>query len=89
MRWGLENLNITESRLKALGFEGMLRPIRTSCSDHVGTADDRIHQWDGKQWKQIAGWYSARVELIEPLLKKSAAQYTAEKGIKPRNCAAE
>jgi branched-chain amino acid transport system substrate-binding protein len=36
VRWGLENLELNEARLKELGFEGMLRPIKVSCADHEG-----------------------------------------------------
>ncbi len=31
---GLENLNLTQAKLDALGFSGVLRPISTSCADH-------------------------------------------------------
>ena len=34
VRWGLENLDLTESRLKELGLEGFTRPDQVSCVDH-------------------------------------------------------
>src|SRR5712672_3072069 len=39
VRWGLENLNLSDARLKELGFEGMLKPIKISCSDHEGARE--------------------------------------------------
>jgi branched-chain amino acid transport system substrate-binding protein len=36
VRWGLENLNIDAARIKALGFEGFMQPLSTSCTDHMG-----------------------------------------------------
>ena len=36
VRWGFENLNLTAERIKQLGFEGMLEPIKFSCADHEG-----------------------------------------------------
>src|SRR5262245_50578757 len=42
VRWGLENLDITAERIKQLGFEGELRPIKVSCADHEGTRTGRI-----------------------------------------------
>ena len=30
VRWGLENLNLTQAKLDALGFKGVMRPISTS-----------------------------------------------------------
>ena len=37
VRWGLENLNLTQERLNELGFGKILRPIKTSCDNHLGT----------------------------------------------------
>ena len=31
IRWGFENLDLTAARIKELGFEGMLKPIKLSC----------------------------------------------------------
>ena len=36
VRWGFENLDLTAARIKELGFEGMLSPIKLSCQDHQG-----------------------------------------------------
>ena len=54
IRWGLENLNLTEARIKELGFEGMMKPIKFTCKDHQGADQARIQQWDGKAWKIIS-----------------------------------
>ncbi|OGB11010.1 MAG: ABC transporter permease, partial [Burkholderiales bacterium RIFCSPHIGHO2_12_FULL_61_11] len=59
VRWGLENLNLTQAKLDALGFGGVMRPISTSCADHMGAAWARIHTWDGKQWKFTSDWLQA------------------------------
>ena len=89
IRWGLENLNITADRIKALGMEGMLKPIKTSCADHEGARDGRVQQWDGKSWKVISDWYTARANLTEPLVKGVSEKYAAEKKIAPRDCSKE
>src|SRR5262249_11506881 len=36
VRWGLENLDLSADRLKQLGFEGVLKPIKVTCVDHEG-----------------------------------------------------
>src|ERR1700752_5377523 len=36
VRWGYENLNLSADRVKELGFEGVLRPIKITCADHEG-----------------------------------------------------
>ena len=32
---------------QALGFKGVMRPISTSCVDHLGANWARVHTWDG------------------------------------------
>ena len=81
VRWGLENLNLSDARLKELGFEGMLKPIKITCADHEGARDGRVQQWDGKEWKIISDWYTANQEITEPLVKDVSAKYAAEKKI--------
>ena len=89
VRWGLENLNLTAERIKALGFEGMIGPIKVSCADHEGARMSRVHQWDGKAWKIISDWYTADDTLLAPMVKDTAAKYAAEKKITPRDCSKE
>src|SRR5712692_304763 len=89
VRWGLENLNISDARLKELGFEGVLKPIRISCSDHEGAREGRVQQWDGKGWKVISDWYTANQSITEPLVDDVSAKYAAEKKIQPRDCSKE
>jgi branched-chain amino acid transport system substrate-binding protein len=47
VRYGLENLDLTQAKLDALGFKGVMRPISTSCKDHMGAAWARMHTWNG------------------------------------------
>jgi len=89
VRWGIEHLDLTADRIKQLGFEGMIGPIKVSCSDHEGTRLSRVHQWDGKQWKVISDWYTGDDAIIGPLVKDTAAKYAAEKKITPRDCSKE
>ncbi|MBA3772562.1 MAG: ABC transporter substrate-binding protein [Ramlibacter sp.] len=84
VRWGLENLNLTQAKLDALGFAGVMRPISTSCTDHMGAAWARIHTWDGKEWKFSSDWMQADDQIIKPLVKSTAAKYAAEKKLTPR-----
>src|SRR5215470_6583007 len=81
VRWGLENLNLTAERLKQLGFEGVLQPIKVSCADHEGARVGRIQTWDGKDWKVTSDWYTSDDSVIAPMVKEVAAKYAAEKKI--------
>ena len=87
VRWGLENLNLTQAKIDALGFGGVLRPLSTSCKDHMGSYSARMSTWDGKQWKISSDWIQADEQIINPLIKSLAAKYAAEKKITPRDAA--
>jgi branched-chain amino acid transport system substrate-binding protein len=87
IRWGLENLDLSAARLKELGFEGMMKPVKITCADHEGAREGRVQQWDGKAWKVISDWYTASQDITEPLVKDVSAKYAAEKKIEPRDCA--
>jgi branched-chain amino acid transport system substrate-binding protein len=83
-RWGLENLNLTQAKLDALGFKGVMRPISTSCKDHMGASWARIHTWDGAKWGFTSDWLQADEQVIKPLVKATAAKYAADKKLAAR-----
>ena len=78
-RWGYENLNLTQAKLDALGFKGVMRPVSTSCADHMGSAWGRIHTWDGAKFTWSSDWLQADEQIIRPMVKSSAEKYAAEK----------
>jgi branched-chain amino acid transport system substrate-binding protein len=84
VRWGLENLNLTQAKLDALGFKGVMRPISTSCMDHQGSNWARIHTWDGKAWKFTSDWLQADEQVLKPMIKQTADKYAAEKKLQRR-----
>jgi len=87
VRWGFENLNLTQARLDELGFGGIMRPLQTSCADHMGGDWARIIQWDGAKFQVTSDWYQADHSIIDPMVKEQAARYAKDKGIEPRKCA--
>ncbi len=86
VKWGFENLDLTADKLKALGFGEIMRPVKTSCADHMGTDWARIVQWDGGKWNITSDWYQSDKSLIDPLVKELSAKYAADKKITPRSC---
>jgi branched-chain amino acid transport system substrate-binding protein len=84
-RWGYENLNLTQAKLDALGFKGVMRPVSTSCQDHMGSAWTRVHTWDGKKFVWASDWLQADEQIIKPLVKASADKYAAEKKLTRRS----
>ncbi len=89
VRWGLENLDITDARLKEIGATNLLPEIKTSCDNHEGSGKVKIQQWDGEKWVVVSDWIEGNKTLIHPLFKASAQQYAKEKGITPRDCTKE
>jgi len=88
-RWGLENLALDQKKLDALGFAGVMRPISTSCVDHVGANWARMHTWDGAKWVFTSDWLEADEQIIKPMVKAAADKYAAEKKLTrrtPQDC---
>jgi branched-chain amino acid transport system substrate-binding protein len=83
-RWGYENLALTQAKLDALGFKGVMRPLSTSCADHRGEVYARIHTWDGSKWNFSSDWIQADQSVIKPMIKAAADKYATEKKIERR-----
>ena len=86
VRWGLENLWITEGRLKQLGMEGFMKPLKVSCIDHETGGSVIIQQWDGKKWSFSSDWIPPISEVVRPMIEAAAAAYAKENNITPRSC---
>lgn len=86
VRWGFENLNLTADRLRALGFGSIMRPTKTSCSNHMGDDWARIVQWNGSEWDIKSDWYSADKTYVAPLVSEYASKHASDKGLKVRAC---
>jgi branched-chain amino acid transport system substrate-binding protein len=83
-RWGYENLDLTQAKLDALGFKGVMRPVSTSCFDHMGSAWARVHTWDGAKFTWASDWLQADEQIIKPMVKSSAEKYAGEKKLQRR-----
>jgi len=79
MRVGLENIDLTEERLTALGLPGFTGEIKGSCDDHEGAGSVFIQQWNGNDWERISDLIEPMVEVTGPMLEKAADDYVADK----------
>ncbi len=86
VRWGMENLNMTDARLKELGMEGMTRPIKVTCSDHESGGPVLFQQWDGKKWNMVSDWVPVMRDVVRPMIEAAAMDYAKENKITPRKC---
>ena len=79
VRWGLENLALDTKRLETLGFTGVMQPLSTSCSDHMGSTSARVQTWDGSKWNIVSDFISADEQILKPMIKAGADKYLADK----------
>lgn len=84
VRWGLENLNLDQGKLDGMGFAGVMRPVQTSCTDHMGSSWVRVHTWDGSKWAFSSDWYQADDKVLRPMVLEAASKYATEKGVQRR-----
>ncbi len=89
IRWGLENLNLDDARIKQLNAVGLIPAFKMSCADHEGAGMAKFTQWDGKQWKTITDWIPSDKDMIHAMVEESANKYAKEKNITPRDCGKE
>ena len=85
VRWGLENLSLDDKKLATLGLTGVIRPISTSCADHMGSTWARVQTWDGSKWNLGADWYQADEQILKPMVKAGADKYLADKKLTRRD----
>ncbi|MGE4244912.1 MAG: ABC transporter substrate-binding protein [Parvibaculaceae bacterium] len=78
MRRGLEHLDITADRIKEIGLEGFMSPVKVSCEDHNGHHAVYMQEWDGKQWKKISDWFDPMKDVVRPMLEAAAADYVSK-----------
>jgi branched-chain amino acid transport system substrate-binding protein len=89
VRWGMENLNITEQRLEQLGMKGLMRPLRVTCENHEGNGQALVQQWDGKQWKIVSDWIEPMRDVVRPKLEEAAVAEAKKLNYTMRDCSKE
>ena len=87
IRWGLENLALDQKKLDALGFNGVIRPVSSSCQDHMGSTWARIQDWDGTKWAPSSDWYEADEQILKPMIKAGGEKYLTDKKMTRREAA--
>ena len=86
MRWGFENLDITEERIAELGMTDILPLTKITCANHEGSPAVKMQRWDGEKWTIFTDWIPAMDDVVRPLVEADAAQYAKENGIEIRSC---
>ncbi|MDU8911361.1 ABC transporter substrate-binding protein [Aestuariicoccus sp. MJ-SS9] len=91
LRWGLENLNVTDERLAELGMTGMVPPFQTTCANHTGHSGGWMLEWDGAKFVKVSDHLMPESEAINALEQAKAAEYAEANAPWPTNesCDAE
>ncbi|MEO7762001.1 MAG: ABC transporter substrate-binding protein, partial [Casimicrobiaceae bacterium] len=71
VRWGLEHLDLSESRIKELGAGGLFPPIKTSCVDHEGSGMVKFQQWDGHAFKQVSPFMAGDRAMVRKMVEET------------------
>ena len=79
MRYGLENIDLSEERLVELGLENFTGPIKGNCADHEGAGSIFIQQWDGSDWSRTTDLIEPMNDIVRPLLEEAANEYVSDK----------
>jgi branched-chain amino acid transport system substrate-binding protein len=89
VRWGFENLNLTDKRLDELGMKGFTHPIKVTCEDHEGNGPLLIQQWDGKKWEIVSDWVSPMRDVVRPKIEAAAVEEGKKLNYTARDCSKE
>ena len=89
MRWGFENLDLTDARIKELGAGGLFPAIKTSCNDHEGSGKVKFQMWTGSGFKQVTPFMEGDRAMVRKMVDEAANKYAGEKKIPIRDCAKE
>jgi len=89
VRWGFENLDLTEKRLEEVGMKGMMQPLKVTCENHESNGRALVQQWDGKKWAVVSGWIEPMREIVRPKLEAAAVEEGKKLNYTMRDCSKE
>jgi branched-chain amino acid transport system substrate-binding protein len=89
IRWGFENLNLTDKRLEELGMKGFTHALKVTCEDHEGNGPIRIQQWDGQKWALVSDWIAPMRDVVRPKIEAAAVEEAKKLGYTQRDCSKE
>ena len=89
VRWGFENLNLTDASLEKLGMKGFTHALKVSCEDHEGNGPVLIQQWDGKKWNVVSDWVQPMRDVVRPKIEAAAVEEGKKRNYAMRDCSKE
>ncbi|WP_323766362.1 ABC transporter substrate-binding protein [Marinovum sp.] len=89
LRWGLENIDMTEERISELGLDGMVPPFKTTCADHTGGSGGWMLEWDGEKFVKVSDHLTPNTDAYQTLVTEKADEYAEANAPWPVNDACE
>ena len=89
VRWGFENLNLSDAALDKLGMKGFTHAVKATCDDHEGNGPVLIQQWDGKKWNVVSDWVQPMRDVVRPKIEAAAVEEGKKLNYTMRDCAKE
>jgi len=85
MRDGMENLEMTEAKMTALGLPRFGPEFKVTCENHGGNGYGAVAQWDAAagEFRLITDYYQSDQDVIMPLVEEDSAAFAAENNITP------
>ena len=85
VRQGMENLEITNAKMEALGLPDFGPEFTVSCENHGGDGYAAVAQWDAEagEWEMITDYMQSDQEVISQLVEEDSMAYAQENGIEP------
>jgi len=86
MRDGMENLEMTEEKMAALGLPNFGPEFTVSCENHGGNGMGAVSQWDASagEFTLITDYFQSDQEIISRLVAEDSKQFAEENDIEPR-----
>ncbi|WP_294622505.1 ABC transporter substrate-binding protein [uncultured Roseovarius sp.] len=86
MRDGMENLEITEEKMAALGLPNFGPEFKVTCENHGGNGFGAVSQWDAEagEFKLITEYFQSDQEILQPLIAADSQAFAEENDIEMR-----
>jgi len=86
MRDGMENLEITEEKMAAIGLPNFGPEFTVTCENHGGNGLGAVSQWDAEagKFELITDYYQSDQEILQELVKEDSMAFAEENDIELR-----
>jgi len=86
MRDGMENLEMTEEKMAAIGLPNFGPEFKVSCENHGGNGFGAVSQWDAEagEFKLITEYFQSDQDVLGPLVEEDSMAFAEENGIEMR-----